>query len=69
MLIWNIDGDRYDDTMGHMMLLYYLFLFSTAGLIVALMLLTDTAWLMPAFMMIGLILLTNIIEIVLKHNM
>lgn len=55
--------------MGHMMLLYYLFLFSTAGLIVALMLLTDAAWLMPAFMMIGLILLTNIIVIVLKHNM
>lgn len=55
--------------MGHMMLLYYLFLFSTAGLIVALMLLTDAAWLMPAFMMIGLILLTNIIVIVLKHSM
>lgn len=55
--------------MGRMALLYYLFLFSTAGLILALMLLEDASWLMPAFMMIGLILLTNIIVFVMKLHM
>lgn len=52
--------------MGKLALLYYLFLFSTAGLIVGLMLLADAAWLMPAFMLIGLILLTNTIVIVMR---
>lgn len=55
--------------MGKLTLLYYLFLFSTTGLILALMLLSDAAWLMPAFMMIGLILLTNIIVVVMKLHM
>jgi hypothetical protein len=55
--------------MGRLVLLYYLFLFSTAGFIISLMLLTDAAWLMPAFMMIGLIFLTNIIVFIMKLHM
>ena len=55
--------------MGKLALLYYLFLFSTAGLIVGLMLLSDAAWLMPAFMIISLILITNTIVIVMKMHM
>jgi hypothetical protein len=47
-------------------LLYYLYLFSTAGLILSLLFLTDIKWLMEAGMMIGLIFLTNIIVIVMK---
>ena len=52
--------------MGKMSLLYYLFLFSTAGLILALVFLADAAWLMPALMMIGIILVTNLIVLVMK---
>lgn len=55
--------------MAHLALLYYLFLFSTAGLIIALVLLADMAWLMPALMMIGIILLTNTIVFVMKLHM
>jgi|GEM_PF-5088970 len=55
--------------MSKLILLYYLFLFSTAGLILALLLLADMAWLMPALMMIGLILLTNMIVFVMKLHM
>jgi|APIni6443716594_1056825.scaffolds.fasta_scaffold790452_1 hypothetical protein len=55
--------------MARLALLYYLFLFSTAGLILALVLLADMAWLMPALMMIGIILLTNTIVFVMKLHM
>lgn len=55
--------------MARMMLLYYLFLFSTTGLILSLILLADMAWLMPALMMIGIILLTNMIVFVMKLHM
>ncbi len=52
--------------MVRLSLLYYLYLFSTAGLIIGFLLLADFAWLWPAFMMIGLILVTNLIVIVLR---
>jgi len=52
--------------MSRLALLYYLYLFSTAGLILALLFLSDIVWLWPAFMMIGLILVTNLIVIVLR---
>jgi hypothetical protein len=52
--------------MARLALLYYLYLFSTAGLILALLFLGDIAWLWPAFMMIGLILVTNLIVIVMR---
>ena len=48
--------------------LYYLFLFSTAGLILSLVFLQDVAFLMPTLMMIGLILITDIIVIILKMH-
>jgi hypothetical protein len=48
--------------------LYLLYLFSTAGLILALLFLGDIVWLWPAFMMIGLILTTNLIVIVLRMH-
>ena len=54
--------------MARMALLYYLFLFSTAGLILALVFLRDVTWLMPSLMMIGLILITNLMVIVLKMH-
>jgi hypothetical protein len=52
--------------MARITQLYFLYLFSTAGLILALLFLGDIVWLWPAFMMIGLILITNIIVIVLR---
>jgi hypothetical protein len=52
--------------MANLALLYYLYLFSTAGLILALLFLGDLTWLWPAFMMIGLILGTNLIVIVMR---
>ncbi len=52
--------------MGGMARLYYLFLFSTAGLILSLIFLQDMALLMPTLMMIGLILITNFTVILLK---
>ncbi len=52
--------------MARLVFLYYLFLFSTAGLIIALLLLGSPTWLLPALMMIGLILTTNSIIIVLR---
>jgi hypothetical protein len=55
--------------MARLSLLYYLFLFSTAGLILALIFLFDMAWLMPALMMVGIIILTNIIVFVMKLHM
>lgn len=55
--------------MSKVILLYYLFLFSTTGLILSLFFLADMAWLMPALMMIGLILLTNVIVFVMKLHM
>jgi hypothetical protein len=55
--------------MARLALLYYLFLFSTTGLILALVFLADAAWLMPALMMIGLILITNLIVFVMKLHM
>jgi hypothetical protein len=54
--------------MTKMVLLYYLFLFSTAGLILSLVFLRDVAWLMPSLMMIGLIMVTNLIVLVLKMH-
>jgi hypothetical protein len=54
--------------MARLAFLYYLFLFSTAGLILSLVLLADMAWLMPALMMTGIILLTNTIVIVMKWH-
>jgi hypothetical protein len=55
--------------MARLALLYYLFLFSTAGLILGLIFLADMAWLMPALMMIGIILLTNTIVFLMKLHM
>jgi hypothetical protein len=52
--------------MARLALLYLLYLFSTAGLILALLFLGDLVWLWPAFMMIGLILGTNLIVVVLR---
>jgi hypothetical protein len=54
--------------MSKMVLLYYLFLFSTAGLILSLVFLKDVTMLMPALMMIGLIMVTNLVVIVLKMH-
>ena len=55
--------------MARIALLYYLFLFSTAGLMLSLVLLADMAWLMPALMMVAIILLTNTVVIVMKMHM
>ncbi|MGB7787921.1 hypothetical protein [Methanoregula sp.] len=52
--------------MSRLVQLYFLFLFSTAGLILGLLFLSDIMWLWPAFMMIGLILVTNLMVIVLR---
>jgi hypothetical protein len=55
-----------DNPMAKTVLLYYLFLFSTAGLVLSLVFLRDVAWLMPALMMAGLIMGTNLVVIILK---
>ncbi|NMB77498.1 MAG: hypothetical protein GYA23_00190 [Methanomicrobiales archaeon] len=52
--------------MAGMAGLYLLFLFSTAGLVLSLVFLREVTWLMPALMMIGLILVTNLIVFVMK---
>ena len=53
--------------MSRLAQLYFLYFFSTAGLILGLLFLSDIVWLWPAFMMIGLILVTNLIVIVLQN--